>query len=101
MRVVDGEVVGLCGFKSGPSADGEVELGYSVAASRRRQGHGSAAVGAVIEAAKDDPSVHAIIAVTSIYNIASQRVLERNGFERVGARINPEEGEEMVWRKPV
>jgi RimJ/RimL family protein N-acetyltransferase len=101
MMVADGEVVGLCGFKTPPSADGEVELGYGVAASRRRRGHASAAVGAVIEAAQHDPALRVIVAVTDVDNVASQRVLERNGFERVGTHLDPDEGEGILWRRPV
>jgi RimJ/RimL family protein N-acetyltransferase len=101
MMVASGEVVGLCGFKAPPSGDGEVELGYSVAASRRRRGHASAAVGAVIEAARRDPAVRSIVAVTALDNVASRRVLERNGFERVGTRVDLDEGEEILWRKPI
>jgi RimJ/RimL family protein N-acetyltransferase len=99
MMLAGGEVVGLCGFKAPPSGDGEVELGYSVAASRRRLGHASAAVRAVIKAARRDPALHSIVAVTAVENVASQRVLERNGFERTGSRVDPNDGEEIVWRR--
>jgi RimJ/RimL family protein N-acetyltransferase len=101
MMVAGGEVVGLCGFKTPPSADGEVELGYSVAASRRRRGHATAAIGAVLEAAQHDPALRVIVAVTAVDNIASQCVLERNGFERVGTHADPDEGEAVLWRRPV
>jgi RimJ/RimL family protein N-acetyltransferase len=57
MMVSGGEVVGLCGFKAPPTNDGEVELGYGVAASRRRRGHAAAAVQAVIETARRDPAL--------------------------------------------
>ena len=38
-------------------------------------------------------------AETSIDNIASQRVLERNGFARVGERVDEEDGPLYCWRK--
>jgi RimJ/RimL family protein N-acetyltransferase len=101
MMVAGGEVVGLCGFKTPPSADGEVELGYGVAASRRRRGHATAAVGAIIEAAQHDPALRVIVAVTAFDNLASQRVLERNGFERAGTHVDPDQGEGILWRRPV
>src|SRR5580693_5133741 len=41
---VDGEVVGLCGYKVAPAADGDVEIGYSVAPARRRLGYATRAV---------------------------------------------------------
>lgn len=99
MMVVNGEVVGLCGFKAPPASDGEVELGYGVAESRRRRGHATAAVGAVIEVTRHNPIVRAVIASTAVGNVASQRVLEHNGFERVGARVDPDDGEVILWRK--
>lgn len=99
MMVSNGEVVGLCGIKAPPSHDGEVEIGYGVAASRRRRGHASAAVGAIVDAARQNPAVFAIIALTGLGNVASQRVLVRNGFERIGPRPDPDDGEVFLWRK--
>jgi RimJ/RimL family protein N-acetyltransferase len=99
MMVVNGEVVGLCGFKAPPSSDGEIELGYGIAESRRRRGHATAAVEAVIEAIRHNPDVRAIIALTAVGNVASRKVLEGNAFERVGTRIDPNDGEVLLWRK--
>jgi RimJ/RimL family protein N-acetyltransferase len=101
MIVAHGEVVGLCGLKDPPSEAGEVELGYGVAESRRRRGHASAAVRAVVEAVRRDFAVRAIVATTAIGNLASQRVLERNGFERAGTRCDSSDGEVIVWRRPL
>ena len=99
MIAVNGEVVGLCGFKAPPTHDGEVEIGYGVATSRRRRGHASAAVEAVVETARRDPAVRTIVATTAVGNVASQCVLEHNGFERAGTRADPDDGEVCIWRK--
>jgi RimJ/RimL family protein N-acetyltransferase len=99
MMVVDGEVVGLCGFKAPPANDGEIELGYGVAESRRRRGYATAAVGAIVEIARRDPSVHAILALTAIANLPSHRVLEDNDFARDGHRADPDDEEVIVWRR--
>jgi len=99
MMVAGGEVVGLCGIKTPPSRDGEVEIGYGVAASRRRLGHATAAIAALIERASRKPSIATIIACTAVDNLASQRVLERNGFARAGRRPDPDDGEVIIWRK--
>jgi RimJ/RimL family protein N-acetyltransferase len=99
MMVADGEVVGLCGIKAPPSREGEIEIGYGVAASRRRRGHATAAVGAIIQAARRDPAIRAIIALTALGNAASQRALDRNGFERVGLQADPDDGDVFCWRK--
>ncbi len=37
--------------------------------------------------------------MTAVDNVASQCVLDRNGFERVGTRVDPHDGELLVWRK--
>jgi RimJ/RimL family protein N-acetyltransferase len=99
MIVADGEAVGLCGIKARPSPRGDVEIGYGVAASRRRRGHATAAVAALVEAAQRLPGVRTIVACTALDNVASQRVLERNGFKRTGRRPDPDDGELIVWRK--
>jgi RimJ/RimL family protein N-acetyltransferase len=102
MMVVNDEIVGLAGLKAPPTAKGEVELGYGVAASRRRRGYATAAVNAVIEAARRDPVIRTIIASTAIENIGSQRALEHNGFERIGSHRDPQKGQPLLlWRKRV
>ncbi len=100
MMVAGGEVVGLCGFKAPPSTAGEVEVGYGVAASRRRRGHATAAIAAVVAAARRDSAVRAIVALTAPDNFASQRVLERNGFACEGTVIDPSDGALVLrWRR--
>jgi RimJ/RimL family protein N-acetyltransferase len=99
MMVADGEAVGLCGIKARPSTQGDVEIGYGVAESRRRRGYATAAVGAIIENAHRLPGIRTIVACTALENFASQHVLERNGFKRTGRRPDPDDGELIVWRK--
>jgi RimJ/RimL family protein N-acetyltransferase len=97
--VSDREIVGLCGYKNAPSTNGEVEIGYGITPSRRRRGHASRAVAAVIAYARLDPPVRTIVAKTDVDNVASQTVLQRNGFERVGEGPDPEDGAPIVfWR---
>ncbi|MBD5657325.1 MAG: GNAT family N-acetyltransferase, partial [Candidatus Eremiobacteraeota bacterium] len=97
--LVEDQIVGLIGCKAPPNAAGEVEIGYGVAADRRRHGYATAAVANVVGllTARDD--VRAILAQTVPSNVASHRVLERNGFERIGSRIDPADGELIVWRR--
>jgi RimJ/RimL family protein N-acetyltransferase len=99
MMVAGGEAVGLCGIKARPSPHGDVEIGYGVAASRRRRGHATAAVAALVENAQHIGGIQTIVACTTLDNLASQRVLERNGFKRTGRRPDPDDGELIVWRK--
>ncbi len=101
MMVADGEVVGLCSYVRAPNAEGEVEIGYGVAASRRNLGHATRAVSAMLDAAAEDPKVKTVVAVTASANTASQRPLERNGFVKAGLDVHPEDGEVIRWRRPV
>jgi len=94
----DGEVVGLCGYKVPPGADGDVEIGYSVAPARRRLGHATRAVALLTDAARLDDRVRALTAETALANLPSQRVLETNGFADVGRGMDDDEGETIVWR---
>jgi RimJ/RimL family protein N-acetyltransferase len=96
MIVHNREVVGLCGYLWPPTA-GEVEIGFGIAASRRKRGHATAAVSAMIRAARDDPSVGVLVARTSPTNSASQRVLERNDFTRAGISSDGVDGEMIRW----
>ncbi|MFY9740027.1 MAG: GNAT family protein [Candidatus Cybelea sp.] len=94
----NGEVVGLCSYRR-PPADRCVEIGYGVAPSKRGNGYATSAVAAMVEAAVLDPSVDTLTAETAVQNPASQGVLERNGFARVGTRIDVEDGEVIVWAR--
>lgn len=100
MMVSEGEAVGLCGYKGAPR-DGCVEIGYSVAPSRRRLGHATRAVAMIVRIASADANIHTVTAETALSNIASNRVLGINGFERTGTRTDPEEGDLVTWRRSV
>ncbi len=97
--MVDGdEVVGACGYKTAPEADGWVEIGYGVAETRRGRGHATRAVAEMIALAAADPHIRALTAQTAVANTASQGVLARNGFTQVGESIDAEDGQMIVWR---
>ncbi|HEY2709790.1 MAG TPA: GNAT family N-acetyltransferase [Caulobacteraceae bacterium] len=98
LMVVDGEVVGMISYKVPPNAEREVEIGYGVAADRRRRGHATRAVALLIEAARDDDRVDALVAETTLANLPSQRALEANGFRQTGRGMDDDEGEVIVWR---
>lgn len=59
-------------------------IGYWVDGARNGRGLGTAAVAGVIEYAFGELGLHRLEAATLVDNLASQRVLERNGFERIG-----------------
>ncbi|MDB5360890.1 MAG: GCN5-related N-acetyltransferase [Rhodospirillales bacterium] len=93
MRLLEaGEVAGLRGYKQCPSADGTVEIGHDVVTARRGQRPATRAVAAMVAQAGADRRISRLGAETTADNLASRRVLEKNGFLRVGTRTDPEEG---------
>lgn len=99
--VNDGEVVGLCSITKPFTSPGVVEIGYGIAPQRRGHGFGTRAVGKLLELARVDPRISIVAAETAIDNPASQQILERNGFTRVGGRIDPEDGAVFCWQVAV
>ena len=95
--VEDGEVVGMCSVTRPPS-EGVIDIGYGIAPTRQNRGCASRAIGDIVAWARTSPDVRAITAETGIANVASQRVLERNGFVRVGERVDDEDGPLICWR---
>jgi [ribosomal protein S5]-alanine N-acetyltransferase len=82
----DGCVIGDVRFEPSPQTQDEIEIGYSVAASRRRQGFAVEASGAVIDWLFQEGGGAEIIAGCDRRNLASVRTLRRLGFWLDGAR---------------
>jgi RimJ/RimL family protein N-acetyltransferase len=96
--VEDGVVMGLCVITRPP--DGRsVDIGYGIASDHAGRGVTGRAIGAVLQWAAADPRIDEITAETAIDNVASQRVLERNGFAAVGSRDDPEDGPLICWSR--
>jgi RimJ/RimL family protein N-acetyltransferase len=86
----DGTVIGDCGWKGGPGADGSTEIGYGLAAPYRGLGYGTEAVAALCEWLLGPGGAHRVLADTLADNTPSRRVLERAGFAVLrtdGARV--------------
>jgi RimJ/RimL family protein N-acetyltransferase len=95
------EVVGLCSITKAFACRGMVEIGYGVASDRRGHGFAKAAVGQLLELARADARITVVAAETGVDNLPSQRALERNGFTRVGNRIDPDDGPVLCWQVSV
>ncbi|HVJ00848.1 MAG TPA: GNAT family protein [Sphingomonas sp.] len=95
--VEENEVVGLCSITR-PPEEGVIDIGYGIAPSRQGRGIAGRAIGDVVAWARGHASVSAVTAETTLANIASQRVLLRNGFVRTGERIDAEDGPLICWR---
>ncbi|MGR4864242.1 GNAT family N-acetyltransferase [Caulobacter sp. LARHSG274] len=101
MMVEDGEVVGLCSLVRVPYVGDTVMIGYGVAESRRQRGVARRGVAALLDWARGDDRVSTVTAETAVDNLASQRVLEVNGFERFDSRTDEEDGPLFCWRVEV
>lgn len=77
--------VGLVGFKGKPDASGAVEIGYGIDPGYQGKGYMTEAVGALANWAFAHPECKAITAHGVRFdNLASQKVLEKNGFAETG-----------------
>jgi RimJ/RimL family protein N-acetyltransferase len=92
--------IGEAGFKGPPLRRASVEIGYGILDPFRCQGYMTEAAGALIRLAfcQTACKVERVSALTLPENMASHRVLEKNGFER-----QPSFGKYWIWervRKP-
>lgn len=96
LTLESGKVVGHCGFKGPPDAEGVVEIAYGVDPEHQGKGYATEAAQALVNYVSNQGEVHLIRAHTLPEWNASTRVLTKCGFERVGEVIDPEDG--LVWR---
>jgi RimJ/RimL family protein N-acetyltransferase len=78
-----GRLIGTAGFYGPPDEAGEVTIGYGMVEPEWGRGYGTQAVAGLIAISRMHGGVTTINADTDLDNIGSQRVLEKNGFERV------------------
>jgi len=96
IELEEGTHIGELCFK-GLDENGVAEIGYGILENFQNQGFASEAVQAVATWALREPRVSAIEAEADVNNIASQKVLEKCGFEPNGQM--GEEGPRYVLRK--
>jgi RimJ/RimL family protein N-acetyltransferase len=74
------QLVGAGGYFGPPTADGTVEIGYSIADEVRGEGYGTELAQALTNRALRQPGVRRVIAHVQADNVASHKVLKRAGF---------------------
>ena len=89
-------MIGSCGYKGPPDADGMVEIAYAIDEAHRGQGFATEAAQALADHALKSGRVPIVRAHTLPVANASTRVLTKCGFCHVGQVIDPEDG--PVWR---
>lgn len=90
--------VGSVVFHGAPDHEGAVELAYGVEPESQRSGYATEAVLASVVWALEQPEVRVVRAATPPWHVGSQRVLERCGLRRTGARDSPI-GEIEEWER--
>ena len=91
----DGVHVGLGSFK-GPPVDGIVEIAYAIAPKYQGKGYATAAARTLAAHAFESGEVRTVRGHTLPDGAASQRVLIKSGFRKVGEVVVPDDG--LVWR---
>ena len=97
--VIDRSIIGMISFKNPPDLAGSVEIGYGIVPSQQRQGFATQAVNLLVKEGFSRTEIQTILAYTSVSNLASQKVLEKNQFVKEGTKIDPEDGKVLIWRK--
>ena len=73
-------IVAELGFKGPPNVNGAVEIGYGTMPGQRCRGYMTEAVSAILDWAAQQPDVHEVLAEVDENNVASRRIVEKNGF---------------------
>jgi ribosomal-protein-alanine N-acetyltransferase len=79
----DNLVIGDMGFKGGPNDTGTVEIGYSIVPSYQGNGYATEMAEAMISWGLSQPNVNRVTAECLENNVASARVLEKNGLKEI------------------
>lgn len=81
---IDNKMVGDLCIVGEPNADGEIEIGYGTYDEFQNKGFMTEIVSGMIEWAKTQSEIKAIVASTDKTNTASFNVLEKNSFIKIG-----------------
>ncbi len=95
--VINGDmIVGACSLTEPPSG-ARCSIGYSIFPAFQGCGHATLAVSLLLGRARDH-GITTFDAETSPDNGASHAVLVKCGFRAVGRRVDPDDGDLVVWR---
>ena len=99
-------MIGDIGFHDEPvapsaSAPKSVEFGYGVIESHRRRGFATEAAEALMQWARERHDVQRFLLSISPKNEASRALAAKMGFQKVGFKIDDEDGPEDIFEKIV
>ncbi len=84
-------IVAELGFKGEPDVNGEIEIGYGTMPDQEGKGYMTEAVSGLVRWAEQREDVNGILAETHMDNIASIRIVQKNGFGQFDQK------KEMLW----
>ncbi len=94
----DVRLIGTCGYKGSPDFHGEVEIGYEIADGYQGQGLATETAHALVNHAFKFDEVKCVSANTLAEKNASNRLLEKLGFQFAGEEIDIEDGRIWCWK---
>jgi ribosomal-protein-alanine N-acetyltransferase len=74
-----------------------VEVGYSIDPAERRKGYARAALKVMVQVGRADERVKVVRASITPENVRSKNLVVSEGFTKVGAQWDDEDGEEIIW----
>ena len=92
-----GELIGNRGIRRDSPMSHEAEIGYEIAPDQWGRGYASEAVAAIVGFGIETLRVHRITAWLVADNVASARVLEKNGFQLEGRLRDKEMYKGRYW----
>lgn len=92
-----GELIGNCGIRRDSPMSHEAEIGYEIAPDQWGRGYASEAVAVIVRFGIETLRVHRITAWLVADNVASARVLEKNGFQLEGRLRDKEMYKGRYW----
>ncbi len=92
-----GELIGNCGIRRDTPTSHEAEIGYELAPDQWGRGYASEAVAEIVRFGLAEMGVHRITAWLVADNVASARVLEKNGFQLEGRLRDKEMYKGRYW----
>jgi [ribosomal protein S5]-alanine N-acetyltransferase len=87
--------VGGIGFAGFPDQEGVTMVGYFIDGNHREKGYATEALNCLIDWAKLEPALKTIIADTPFFNLPSQNVLKKAGFQAFGIGVTEHIGQQI------
>ena len=89
--------MGSAGFHDLPDERGMIEIGLGIVPEHQRQGFARELVVGMWSWVVRQPDVHVLRYTVSPTNVASQRLIARFAFAKVGEQIDEEDGLEEIY----